>query len=486
MYAFQDDAQLLYSPEALARTLAEVRPLGFTHVRLTAHWDQLAPSPGSARRPRFDATDPQAYEQARWAGLDRAVVAAVRAGLRPMVDVGFFAPRWATRGGAPGDPRPRNLVDPYEFRDFAMAVAWRYDGLYVPAGAAGPLPRVDLFTLWNEPNLGVYLTPQRRAARGGRVELVSPRHYAAMATAGYRAIKEVRPQSTVLVGGLASGPAWNPAARQAGIPAMRFLREMACVDGRLRPLRTPACRGFEQVPGDGLAVHVNAMRVDPASRPVGDRADTLTMGNLDTLSALVDGLAARGRISPRMRDLYVTEFGYLTPHVGLRAGSHSRALPVVGPLTQARYTTSAHYLAWRLPRVRMFSQFLVRDTLCDPRSHAPCLDWPSGLLTAAGRPKPVEGELEATLRAWRLPDGGAAIWVRLGSPEARRTATLEYRVPGGAWRQVERPRLASVARSRTPGIYTARLRALPGRTLRLAWTTAAGRRTSLPARLAAR
>ncbi|MEA2207515.1 MAG: hypothetical protein QOE77_4291 [Blastocatellia bacterium] len=481
-YAIQDDAQMLYAPGALAAALAEIRPLGFTHVRLTAHWDQLAPAPRSGRRPRFDAADPGAYEQARWAGLDRAVRAAVAEGLRPMVDVGFFAPRWATRGVRRDDPRPRNRIDPGAFRDFALAVALRYAGDFTPPGADRPLPRVDVFTLWNEPNLGVYFTPQRAAPRNGRVALASPRRYAALAGPAYREIKLLRPEATVLVGALASGPAWSPTARQAGIPALRFLREMACVDDRLAPLRTAVCRGFTRIPGDGLAVHVNAMRVDPASRPAGARADTLTMGNLDTLSALLGRLAARGRISPRMRDVYVTEFGYLTPHVG-RGGATpgARRLPVVSLAAQARYTTTAHYLAWRVPRVRMFAQFLVRDTLCDPLSRTPCLDWPSGLYTATGRAKPVASELEATLRAWRRPGGGADVWVRLGSALARRTAALEYLAPDGSWQRVERRRLASVARSRTPGILTARLRSRPGPRLRLAYRDAHGPRVSRPA-----
>jgi hypothetical protein len=474
-YAIQDDAQMLYAPGALTAALAEIRPLGFTHVRLTAHWDQLAPAARSARRPRFDAADPGAYEQGRWAGLDRAVRAAVAEGLRPMVDIGFFAPRWATRGVRRDDARPRNRIDPAAFRDFALAVALRYEGGFTPPDENLPLPRVDLFTLWNEPNLGVYFTPQR----GGRAAVASPRRYAALAEPAYREIKLFRPGATVLVGALASGPAWNPAARQAGIPALRFLREMACVDDRLVPLRTAICRGFTRIPGDGLAVHVNAMRVDPASRPTGARADTLTMGNLDTLSTLLERLAARGRISPGLRDVYVTEFGYLTPHVGLGGATPGGPrLPVVSLADQARYTTTAHYLAWRLPRVRMFSQFLVRDTLCDPLSRGPCLDWPSGLYTATGRPKPVASELEAALRAWRRPAGGADVWVRLGSALARRTAALEYRAPDGSWQRVERRRLAAVARSRTPGILTARLRTLPGPRLRLAYRDASGPRFS--------
>ena len=51
-FAIQDDAEFLSHPERLDATLAEVRELGFTHVRLSAHWNQLTRAPGRDGRPR--------------------------------------------------------------------------------------------------------------------------------------------------------------------------------------------------------------------------------------------------------------------------------------------------------------------------------------------------------------------------------------------------------------------------------------------------
>src|SRR4051794_5799811 len=152
-FAIQDDAEFLGHPERLDATLAEVRELGFTHVRLSAHWNQLTREPDATSRPQFDAASPGAYEQDKWQPLDRAVTAATRQGLAVMIDVAFFAPRWATSGADQFGSRPRYRIDRRDFADFAVAIAERYSGRF----AANPddaeaLPRVSLFTLWNEPN----------------------------------------------------------------------------------------------------------------------------------------------------------------------------------------------------------------------------------------------------------------------------------------------------------------------------------------------
>lgn len=465
-FAIQDDSEFLSHPERLHRTMADVSRLGFTHVRLSAHWDQLTRAPGSRTRPRFAAASPGGYDQDRWRALDRAVQAATDHGLRVMVDVAFFAPLWATSGHDADEPRPRNRVDPRAFADFSVAVARRYSGRFAASPRAPrALPRIETLTLWNEPNLAVFWTPQRRVLGGGRIALDSPHAYRRLATRAYAAVKRARPDLRVLVGGLASGPAWVPRARKAGIPAMRFLREMACVDARLRPLRTPDCRGFRAVPGDGLAVHPYVLGHAPDFRPRGDRADTLTMGNLDTLSALLRGLAARGRIAPALQDVYLTEFGYLTDSL-----PEGRALrndfPKVGFDQQATFETRAHELAWRRPQVRMFAHFLVRDTLCAPDSGPECIDWPSGLRFADGTPKPVEATLEAALYRHARRDGDVDLWGRLGSGEWRRRAVLEYEADG-EWRPVRQEHVRGFSGGGPDGIFAVRLGGLPSRSFRI-------------------
>ncbi|MCV4754532.1 hypothetical protein OFC37_34225, partial [Escherichia coli] len=73
------------------------------------------------------ATDPAAYGERQWARLDRAVRLARERGLRVMIDIAFYAPRWATPAPPPDRPdRERVRPDPAHFADFAEAVARRY------------------------------------------------------------------------------------------------------------------------------------------------------------------------------------------------------------------------------------------------------------------------------------------------------------------------------------------------------------------------
>ncbi|MDQ4049029.1 MAG: glycoside hydrolase family 5 protein, partial [Actinomycetota bacterium] len=240
----QDDSELLYqSGERVSAALDLLDEAGVRTVRLTAGWSVLAPRPRAARPPSFDATDPEAYRAAGWARLDRAVRGARERGMAVVIDIAFWAPVWATSGDA--SERPRVGIHPMRLARFAKAVARRYDGRYEPPGGSGRLPAVRAFTIWNEPNLPDFLGPQWQDP-GTRRLPASPHLYRRMVAAAYPAIKSVQPGSTVLVGGLA-------AYGRGGVAPLRFLRELACVDGRLRPLARPECAGFEPVPGDGFA-----------------------------------------------------------------------------------------------------------------------------------------------------------------------------------------------------------------------------------------
>ena len=96
------------------------------------------------------ARDPAAYEQARWAQLDTAIRAIRAAGLQALIDIGFWAPHWATDD--PPGPRARSNIDPIAYGDFATAVALRYSGTFsrpadppkaAPAPAPDPAPTED-------------------------------------------------------------------------------------------------------------------------------------------------------------------------------------------------------------------------------------------------------------------------------------------------------------------------------------------------------
>src|SRR4051812_24731533 len=199
----QDDALLLYrSPAQVRRTVQALALLGVDRVRLTAGWSAIAPDPQSTRRPAFDAADPSAYPPEGWRRLDRAVHEVEQAGMKPMVDVAFWAPRWAVERGSKPAGRQRYAPSPREFGLFARAAARRLPppprefGLSA-GGGARRLPSVRLWTTWNEPNHPAFLLPQWVRRAGGWTPY-SPHLYRALHERAYEAIKSVNPDNRVL------------------------------------------------------------------------------------------------------------------------------------------------------------------------------------------------------------------------------------------------------------------------------------------------
>src|SRR3954470_24904966 len=68
----EDDRLLLYSDTATREhALDQMQRLGVTTIHALVIWRRLAPSPGSSKRPVFDAADPAAY--AGWEPYDALV-----------------------------------------------------------------------------------------------------------------------------------------------------------------------------------------------------------------------------------------------------------------------------------------------------------------------------------------------------------------------------------------------------------------------------
>ncbi|MGI8631446.1 MAG: hypothetical protein ACR2NA_02720 [Solirubrobacterales bacterium] len=420
----QDDAELLHrSPEQVAATLDALQRLGVDRVRITAGWFTLAPDRTSSQTPTFDAADPAAYPQKRWATLDRAVRLAAERGLRPMLDVGFWAPRWATSGL--DARRSRRGVDVEAFTQFATAVARRYRGDFRPPGADAPLPTVTTYTLWNEPNHPGFWLPQwTRTANGPSP--ASPHAYRRLVSAAYPAVKRANRAAAVLVGGTAAHGGDGPEGT-GGVAPLRFVRELACVDNDLRPLRRRECAEFDRVPGDGFSHHPYTLKTTPAGKTAAP--DDAPLGELDQLTTLLDRLAEAGRIAPRMRDVYLTEYGYETnpPDPGAR----------YSPEQAARFLAWGEALAWRTPQVRSHAQFLVRDIDPGPLSEGATRlpDFQTGLTSADGRPKPALAMFTAPVFAERRPGGGASVWGRIRPGEGRRPFRLQA-AQGNRWSTV--------------------------------------------------
>ena len=376
--------------------------------------------------------DPATYAPGAWDHLDVAVREARRAGLRVLVDVAFWAPRWAVAPSATDRERPRLRPDPAAFAAFAAAVARRYDGASRAADGS-VLPRVDLFATWNEPNHPAFLQPQWRRDGSGFLP-ASADVYRAMHAAAVPAIRRWSPGATVLLGNLTSIGGRDG---EEGVPPLRFLRRLACVDDELRPVTDGPCARFRPVRADGLAFHPYTRYVTPGTPAVG--RDRVQLADQDRLQALLLRLRSAGRIvlgtDPAVpAPVWLTEYGY-----------EAREDDPYQPFTradQARFVGWSTYLAWRSPGVVSAAQFLLRDI--DPAESGRPVgdrrryrDWQSGVLDRTGAPKPAAAAL--ALPFWpRLVGSGATrrLWVFAqvrGGVGVRQIAVQRWDAASGTW-----------------------------------------------------
>lgn len=281
---------------------------------------------------------------------------------------------------------------------FVEAVAKRYSGSYRPSGAGSALPRLDFWSIWNEPNYGQQLAPQ--AIVHSTVE-VSPALYRGLLDAAWNALERTgHGQDTVLIGEVA--PRGQTVGDQpgnfSGMVPLRFIRALYCVDGSLHPLQGEAAtlRGCPASAGasaafprehpalfraGGFAFHPYPQGFAPNVRTPGfpDYAD---LPQVPSLERTLDGVLGAYGSSTRFA-LYDTEFGYQTnpPESIARA---------VKPSQAAAWANLAEYMSWSNPRVVSWDQYL----LADPPPGASSFD--TGLLFYGGKPK-------ALYDAFRLP-----------------------------------------------------------------------------------
>jgi hypothetical protein len=408
----QDDALLLRHDSATrARTLDEMDRLGADVVKVQVYWNEIAPQ-GRRKPEDFDATDPAGYA---WGAYDEIVQGILDRGMRPFLALGNRAPDWATarRGRYRGTYRPSAR----EFGLFARAAGERYSGAY------GGLPRVDLWSIWNEPNLFSWLAPQR--ARDGTP--LSPAIYRELYLAGHKGLRSTgHAGDTILLGELMPLGAGSPRK----VPPLEFLREVACLDRDFRPFRGRAarvrgCGGAGRIPTSGIAHH-------PYTPGGGVHApgkrDEAPIAQLGRLTGTLDAIARRGRL-PRRLPVWITEFGFQTNPPDPFQFAIRR---VPGLMDESEW------IAFRNRRVRSYSQYSIRDD--PPReggsSFLAYSSFQMGLRFRNGRKKP--GVYEAfPMPAFVRLLGGNRVEVFGGlRPGGATRASIAARVRGGSYRSV--------------------------------------------------
>ena len=389
----EDHTPLIRSGEQRReRTLREMRDLGADTLRVGVQWDEVAPRPESGRRPRFDATDPGAYPG--FGPYDDLVRLATGEGFRVLLDLGPDAPRWATSDGAPLGPETGNREpDPVEYARFAAAAGKRYSGDFEG------LPRVEWFSLWNEPNHHFFLKPNDEA----------PRIYRAMVAAALPALRDAAGEDARVLAGETA------AIRRPGsvLGPRDFLQRWLCLDRDFRP--TPdeeGCRGFRGFDVDGYAHHPYG----PTSR-VAEHADIVSLLVIGRLRRYLDRAAAAGRI-PRKLPIYNTEFGLQSnpPDPTARLSLEEQA-ELLNEMEERSYRAG--------PRLRSYAQYLLYD---DPAREGttPEQVW-SGFQTGL---RFTDGEAKPAYHAYRFPF--------VVQPSARDSVQVWGRVrPGSGVREVQ-------------------------------------------------
>jgi hypothetical protein len=369
-----------------------LQSLGVGVVRLDMNWSAVAPDAPSLHKPVFDAGNPGAYPAASWARYDPLIRGLTARHIE--IDLALIGPPplWAEGRGAPSrSTQPEWKPDAGAYADWVRAVATRYSGHFTPPGASRPLPRIDFWSVWNEPNIGGNLGPETTHA-GSAVE-VAPRLYRDLLNGAWSSLHATgHGHDRILIGELApAGATFKGAPGLFGAMApLRFLRALYCVDAGYRQLRgkqarqrgcpttaAASARFATQNPGlfkpSGFAVHPYGFTSLPPNVRIRNEPDYAELAAMPTLESTLDRLQ-RVYGSDAKLPIWSTEFGFIT--------NPPNNQYTITPQLAALYLNWAEYMTWRDPRIKSFDNFLIAD----PPGTAV---FATGLETAAGQPKPA-------------------------------------------------------------------------------------------------
>jgi hypothetical protein len=370
-YGVQDDAWLLYGPEPPAKRIQILQQLGVDVVRLTLRWDAVAESvPADPRNPN----DP-AY---RWDLYDPILERLRAAHIAVLISL-WGTPPWANDGQKPN----------YMPGDDASLAAFAY-------AASTKYPWITRWTVWNEPNVRLFLIPN------------NPRLYTTrLLNPAYRALKSANPRNLV------AGGVTSPRKTPSGVSPIAWIRGMRAARALLdayaqnpypvRPFETPTSGGCWQ-------------------------CTEITMATLPKLIAEVKRSFGTGT------RIWLTEYGY-------NSKPPSKWLGVSSTL-QARYVSEAALRVYLSTRVDLLIHFLVRD---EPNA----AKWTSGMLTSQGKLKPSFGAYVLPFAQVSRRGVRTSVWGQVRPRSGRQPYRLQQS-RNGHWRWIGGPRLT------TPGGFLQR------------------------------
>jgi hypothetical protein len=338
---FHDDPNFRFE-ENRGATLDQARDANATVVRTLVTWASVAP-----KRPKnaANAFDP-AY---RFDDLDELVRNTQRRGLEVLLTV-WGTPKWANGGKKPNILPKRNA----DFTNFMRALSSRY------SGRNAGYPFVRFYSIWNESNLQLFLSPQ--FDKKGRS--VGPKLYAKLYAAGYAGVKRGNARAKVAIGETSTHGRDKDVKGQSDTHSPgRFAQLVARANPRLK--------------FDAWAHHPypTPQYLKPTQKVLWPNV------SLSSLPRFEQSLDKWFRQSGKSR-IWITEYGHETKQDGEKKGI-SRA-------KQATYALQAFNIARKDARVDMFIWFVLRDH--------PTTVWQSGLITKSGKAKPALARFRAAAK----------------------------------------------------------------------------------------
>ena len=344
---FYDDASFRWSPDR-STNLEKAAAAGASVIHTTASWAQIAP-----KRPTQPANgNDRAY---RLADLDELVAESSKVGLRVMINING-TPKWANGGQTPNH-MPKRLAD---LTTFSRMLADRYDGRH-------GFGNVRLWSVWNEPNLQLFLTPQFstvkvaavKTVKGKKVrykkttfKIVGPGNYAKLYRAAYAGIKAGNKLAQVAIGETSNLGRDRPIAisgQSQSVAPGTFARLLAKQKG----LKFAA-----------WATH--PYTTFPGAKPLQKvRYPNVTLALLPTFEANLK------KFFHRRVPVWITEYGHQTKPENPHGITYAQ---------QAAYVKQALSVARADRNVHMFIWFTFRDSAGNA--------WKSGLERSTGSHKP--------------------------------------------------------------------------------------------------
>ncbi|MGA2163269.1 MAG: cellulase family glycosylhydrolase [Solirubrobacteraceae bacterium] len=365
---FFEAGKVLIEPHKREHAFQQMEHLGVHALRVELYWSYVAPSSGSRKRPKFEATNPGAYN---WSLYDWVLGKAKELKWPVLLTVTSPVPKWASANHTSlGSPNAK------DFEEFMVAVAKHYGS------------EVSLFAIWNEPNDIASLQPQFNSAG----QPVSPRIYRALYQAGYAGLQAAGIAHPKVLMGEAAPFGYDSLTRSEirrdgllhDVAPLAFLRGALCLNSHYK--KAGGCGSAP--PAYGYAIHAYTQKQGPLWVP--SEQDDVTIGTLYRLENALNRAARAGAISSGI-PIYVTEFG---------VQSVPNRYEGVSLAKQAEYDALAEYIAWKNPRVAAFSQYLLHDdpTGGPPGSgvHGGTVGFQTGLEKVNGSPKPLYS-------AWPIP-----------------------------------------------------------------------------------